>query len=61
MKKIETFTKENFEALKRTCKNITSLCDENVDGNLMFSQLLCLADGIKDFNENPIIKNSGIK
>jgi len=57
---METFTKENFDNLKEVCEKIISLSNENIDGKLMFSQLTCLGNNIKDFKENPIVKNSGI-
>ena len=55
-----TFTTENFESLKNTCNKIISISNENIDGNLMVAQLICLSDDIKEFIENPIVKNSGI-
>jgi hypothetical protein len=55
-----TFTKENFDNLIHSCKNIISISEENIDGNLMMVQLMCLADDIKEFKDNPIVKNSGI-
>ena len=57
----KTFTKENFDKLRDTCKKIIAISDENVDGLLMWVQLDCLAENIKEFKENPLIKNSGIK
>jgi hypothetical protein len=61
MIKIEqTFTKENIEKLSETCKKIISLLDENVDGSFMAVQLICLGDQIKDFEKNPIVKDSGL-
>ena len=56
----QTFTKENFDKLKNTCQKIIALSDENIDGNLMYSQMVFLGENIKEFVENPIIKNSGI-
>ena len=56
----KTFTKENFDTLKKTCQKIILLSDENVDGTLMYSQLSMLGENIKDFVDNPIVKNSGI-
>ena len=56
----ETFTKENFDSLKTTCDKMSSLSDENIDGKLMATQLMFLGDLIKEFKNNPIIKNSGI-
>lgn len=58
--KNKTFTKENCDSLKKTCEKIISLLDENIDGSLMASQLQCLGEDIKEFKENPIVKNSGI-
>jgi hypothetical protein len=55
----ETFTKENFDNLKRICLQISSLCDENVDGQLMAIQLILLGNKIEDFSNNPIVKTSG--
>ena len=55
----DTFTKENMSDLRRTCDRIKMLCDEAVDGKLMASQLMFLGANIKDFAENPIVKNSG--
>ena len=56
----QTFTKENFDKLKNTCQKIIALSDENIDGSLMYSQMVFLGENIKEFVENPIIKNSGI-
>jgi hypothetical protein len=56
----KTFTLENFDNLKQICEKIIAISNENVDGSLMFSQLMCLGDNIKEFEENPIIKNYGI-
>lgn len=56
----KTFTTENCDSLKKTCEKIISLIDENVDGSLMMSQLQFLGENIKEFKENPIVKNSGI-
>lgn len=55
----KVFNPENFDNLKRTCQNIISLSDENVDGQLMASQLIMLGEKIKEFSNNPIIKTSG--
>lgn len=55
-----TFTKENIENLKLVCEQIISLTNESVDGSLMYIQMMCLGDRIKDFGKNPIVKNSGI-
>jgi len=55
----KTFTPENFNLLKQTCRNIISLCDENVDGQLMAVQLMMLGNRIEDFSNNPIVKTSG--
>lgn len=56
----KTFTPENFDSLKSTCQKIISLCDENVDGSLMWSQKIALGDRLTDFVKNPIVKNSGV-
>lgn len=55
----KTFTTENFNKLRKTCENIISLSDENIDGSLMMCQLELLGEKIKEFSNNPIIKNSG--
>jgi len=55
----KVFNPENFDNLKRTCQNIISLSDENVDGQLMAAQLIMLGEKIKEFGNNPIIKTSG--
>ena len=60
MKDNNIFTKENFDNLKTTCQKTISLIDENIDGDLMASQLMFLAERIKEFKNNPIVKNSGI-
>lgn len=60
MKNKEPYTKENFDKLKNTCQKIIPLCDENIDGDLMYVQLVFLGENIREFIENPIIKNSGI-
>jgi hypothetical protein len=56
----KTFSKQNIENLSQTCKKIVSLLDENVDGDFMAIQLICLGDQIKEFKNNPIVNNSGI-
>lgn len=56
-----SFTKENFDKLKETCANIIIVSEDNVNGDLMLSQLLFLGELIADFINNPIVKNSGIK
>jgi len=56
----ETFSPENFNKLIETCEKIINISNENVDGALMFSQLEMLGSSIKEFKENPIVKNSGI-
>lgn len=56
----KVFTSENFDNLKQSCQKISSLCDENIDGDLMMSQLIILGDKIKEFNNNPIVKTSGL-
>lgn len=53
------FNTENFDNLKRICKNIVSLSDENIDGQLMASQLVMLGEAINQFSNNPIVKTSG--
>jgi hypothetical protein len=55
----KTFTKENIDGLSRTCKKIISILDENIDGDFMMVQLVWLGDQIKEFKNNPIVKNSG--
>lgn len=57
---METFTTENLDNLKRVCEKIISITNENVDGKLMAVQLMCLGDNIKEFCNNPIVKNSGV-
>ena len=57
---IEIFNTDNFEKLMRTCNQIIAISSENVDGQLMASQLLMLGEKIKDFIENPIVDSSGI-
>ena len=56
---MEIFTTENLDNLKSVCEKIISITNENVDGKLMTIQLMCLGDNIKEFINNPIIKNSG--
>ncbi len=51
---------KNVSDLKASCKKIISLLDEAPEGDFMVSQLICLADGISEFVENPIVKNSGL-
>lgn len=55
-----TFNKENMDNLKKVCSKTILIIDENVDGQLMLSQLQFLAENIKAFVNNPIVKNSGI-
>ena len=55
----KTFTAANFETLKRTCDQISSLSSENIDGDLMFSQAQILGNKIQEFVDNPIVKTSG--
>lgn len=55
-----TFTKENVQALKLTCDKISGLTKESVDGQFMLTQLEFLGNLIKEFRDNPIVKNSGI-
>lgn len=59
--KEKIFTSDNFNSLSSTCTKISNLCAENIDGNLMTIQIICLGEAIKEFIDNPIIKNSGIK
>lgn len=56
----KTFSTENFDKLKQICEKIIAISNENIDGSLMTTQLMCLGDNIKDFMENPIIKTSGV-
>ena len=56
----KTFTTENFDNLKQVCEKIIAISNENVDGQLMAVQLICLADDIKEFISNPIVQNSGL-
>lgn len=56
----QNFTIENIEKLSETCKKIESLLNEHVNGSFMAIQLICLGDQIKEFENNPIVKNSGI-
>ena len=44
----------------RLAKKIISLLGDNDDGDFMMVQLICLADDIKEFKDNPIVKNSGV-
>lgn len=57
----KVFTTENFDCLTNTCTKISNLSKENVDGALMTVQLMCLGEAIREFMDNPIIKNSGIR
>lgn len=54
------FNQENFLKLNITSTRIASLCQENIVGELQYSQLLFLADLIKEFANNPIVKTSGV-
>ena len=56
----KTIGVKNLESLKTTCDRIIQLVDENVDGDLMAIQLCCLAENIKDFVENPVVRESGV-
>ena len=56
----QNFSVKNIESLSQTCKKIISVLDENVNGDFMAVQLICLGDQIKEFKNNPIVKNSGI-
>jgi hypothetical protein len=60
MENEQIFTKENFDKLSNVCKKIISLSEENIDGGLMTVQLMFLGENIREFAENPIVKNSGI-
>lgn len=59
-KTYQTFTKENCAELKSICEKIISLMDENIDGALMPSQKMMLADRLKEFGNTPIVSDSGI-
>ena len=54
------FTSENVNELKTVCEKIISILNENVEGELMISQKMMLAERIKDFSTNEIIAKSGI-
>lgn len=54
------FNHENISALQATSVKINNLCAEQVDGKLMFSQMLFLGSLIKEFINNPIVASSGI-
>jgi hypothetical protein len=54
------WTKENCDKLQETCEKTANLLKENVDGSLMYSQLVFLADLIKEYKANPIIYYSGV-
>ena len=56
----QTFSKKNIDDLSSVCHKIISLLEQNVDGSLMMTQLMFLGEDIKEFVENPIVKNSGI-
>lgn len=56
----ETFNKQNVENLSQTCQRIVKLLAESPKGDYMMVQLLCLAENIKDFKDNPIVINSGV-
>lgn len=57
---METFTKKNLENLEKVCEKIITISKENIDGKLMAIQMMCLGENIKEFLNNPIIKNSGL-
>jgi len=57
----KTFNTENLNNLRKTCLNMVSIIDENTNGDLTYSQLMLLGKNIRDFIENPIIENSGLK
>jgi hypothetical protein len=57
---MKVITTENLNSLKNTCEKIIFICNENYEGDLMMIQLLCLAEDIKEFINNPIVLNSGI-
>ena len=54
------FEKADIDNLNTTCLKINLLLNEEVDGCLMMSQLMMLGENIKEFIDNPIVKNSGI-
>ena len=54
------FNQENLTDLQSTCTKIANVCSEQVDGFLMYSQMICLGELIKDFINNPIVKSSGV-
>lgn len=56
----KTFSVENFNNLKNVCQKIIALSNENVNGDLMNSQLIFLGENIKEFINNPIVKKSDI-
>jgi hypothetical protein len=56
----QTFSKKNIDNLSNVCYKIVSLLEQNIDGNLMMTQLMFLGEDIKEFVENPIVKNSGV-
>jgi hypothetical protein len=56
----QTFSKENIDNLSNVCYKIANLLEQNVDGSLMMTQLMFLGENIKEFVENPIVKNSGV-
>lgn len=51
---------EELSKLKQTCNKINSLIDESCNGDLMYSQQVFLADLIKEFVNNPVVKYSGV-
>ena len=55
------FTEENCLNLSSTCLKISGIINLNIDGSFSIGQLMVLGSLIKDFQDNLIIKNSGIK
>jgi len=51
---------EELPKLKQTCNKIVWLIEESVDGALMHSQQVFLADLVKEFVNNPVVKYSGV-
>lgn len=57
---MQVFNKENVTALQSTCDKISSICKEQVEGDLMLTQKIFLGELIKEFYSNPIVLFSGI-